>query len=217
MMATFWQGDPIQIDYTPGSAVSAGDVIVIGTVPCVAHVDIAANALGSVAVRDGIYYIAPEGTFSAGTPVYWDPTNKEVSPTPTSGFVPFGFALDASTVNPCRVLHSPGVAAALQLSTATDGITALSGGGQSGATAITSKLNTVSTVAADHDSVLLPVAAAGLEVIIKNTSAHTLDIYPNTGDAIDAGAANAVYSLATVKSVHLFSTAAGHWRSLLSA
>lgn len=37
-----------KLDYTPGSAVTAGDVVVLGSCVCVADADIAANTLGSV-------------------------------------------------------------------------------------------------------------------------------------------------------------------------
>lgn len=37
-----------KLDYTPGSAVDAGDVVVLGSCVCVADDDIAANTLGAV-------------------------------------------------------------------------------------------------------------------------------------------------------------------------
>ena len=37
------------IDYTPSTAVSAGDVVVQGTLVAIARADIAANALGALA------------------------------------------------------------------------------------------------------------------------------------------------------------------------
>lgn len=72
--------DPgMAIDYTPGSAVAAGDVIVLGSVVAVAERDIAANALGALAVA-GVFKVPKiTGVLAVGVPVYWDPTGNPVS------------------------------------------------------------------------------------------------------------------------------------------
>jgi len=68
------------IDYTPGSAVSAGDVVVQGDLVGVAKLDIAANALGALAV-EGVFDFpkaAGGGTaITAGAKVYWDVGDTE--------------------------------------------------------------------------------------------------------------------------------------------
>lgn len=63
------------IDYTPGSAVSAGAVVVQGDLIGIAKVDIPANKLGALAV-EGVYDV-PKATgastaISAGVNAYWD-------------------------------------------------------------------------------------------------------------------------------------------------
>jgi len=67
------------IDYTPASAVSAGDVVVQGDLVGVAKKDIEANQLGALAVA-GVFDFAKESgggvTFSVGQKAYWDETNK---------------------------------------------------------------------------------------------------------------------------------------------
>lgn len=64
------EGDAI--DYTPGSAVTAGDVVLVGTIPMIASVDIAANALGSLNT-DGVWKVPKvTGALSAGDAIYWD-------------------------------------------------------------------------------------------------------------------------------------------------
>ncbi|MBP7747010.1 MAG: DUF2190 family protein [Phycisphaerae bacterium] len=72
------------IDYTPGSAVAAGDVIVQGELIGVARTPIAAGVLGSLAV-DGVLDFAKAtggGTaISAGANVYWDDTNNVATTT----------------------------------------------------------------------------------------------------------------------------------------
>lgn len=74
------------VDYTPGSAVAAGDVIVQGELVGVARTPIAANALGSLAV-DGVFDFAKAtgaGTaITAGANVYWDDTNNVATTTAT--------------------------------------------------------------------------------------------------------------------------------------
>ncbi len=74
------------IDYTPGAAVAAGDVVVQGELVGVAKTPIAASTLGSLAV-DGVFDFAKAtggGTaITAGANVYWDNTNKVATTTAT--------------------------------------------------------------------------------------------------------------------------------------
>lgn len=85
VQATFVQ-DGASVDYTPGSAVAAGDVIVQGELIGVARTPIAAGVLGSLAV-DGVFDFAKAtggGTaISAGANVYWDDTNNVATTTAT--------------------------------------------------------------------------------------------------------------------------------------
>ena len=74
------------IDYTPGSAVSAGDVVVQSELVGIALDDIAANEKGSLAVRGK--FTVPKDTstaFSAGDLVYWDVADNEAQDTADSG------------------------------------------------------------------------------------------------------------------------------------
>jgi len=77
MSATYRaKGD--RIDYTPGSAVTAGDVVVQGTLVGIATKDIAANALGSLAV-EGVFDISKEEVaFTVGEDVFFD-TDTELA------------------------------------------------------------------------------------------------------------------------------------------
>jgi len=68
------------IDYTPGSDVSAGDVVVQGDLIGVAKQPITANALGALAVA-GVFDF-PKATgggsaITAGAKVYWDAGDSE--------------------------------------------------------------------------------------------------------------------------------------------
>ena len=72
--ATYIQtGD--SIDYTPSSAVSAGDVVVQEDLVGVAKLDIAADVLGALAVAGVFDFPKTAGVgeaFAAGMKVYWD-------------------------------------------------------------------------------------------------------------------------------------------------
>lgn len=74
------------IDYTPVSAVTAGDVVVLGgRLVGVAKVDIAASELGALAV-EGVYDGAKDSsTFAIGDAVYWDADGNPVGGTAGTG------------------------------------------------------------------------------------------------------------------------------------
>ena len=72
----------------------------------------------------------------------------------------------------------------------TTGLTALAGGGQTGATPLKIGLNRVDTCASDNDSVMLPPAIAGSRVVIYNNTGHTLAVFgqpANAGGGSSAG------------------------------
>jgi predicted RecA/RadA family phage recombinase len=64
------------LDYTPASAVAAGEVVVLGVLVGVAPRPIAANALGSVAV-EGVYAlpVATGATGAQGSAINWYATS----------------------------------------------------------------------------------------------------------------------------------------------
>jgi predicted RecA/RadA family phage recombinase len=64
------------LDYTPGSAVAAGEVVVIGTLVGVAPRPIAANAFGSLAV-EGVFALpcATGATGAQGSAINWYATS----------------------------------------------------------------------------------------------------------------------------------------------
>jgi predicted RecA/RadA family phage recombinase len=79
----FAEGDVI--DYTPSSAVAAGDVILIGSIPMIAEKAIAANVKGSLAC-EGIFKIPQKAeVFTAGDAVYWDVDGTPVTGDSASG------------------------------------------------------------------------------------------------------------------------------------
>jgi predicted RecA/RadA family phage recombinase len=70
-MASYVQRGDV-LDYTPASAVAAGDVVVIGSLVGVAPVAIAANAMGSLAI-DGVWSMpcATGATGAQGSAISW--------------------------------------------------------------------------------------------------------------------------------------------------
>ena len=80
--------DANAIDYTPGSDVSAGDVVVQGELVGVAKTPIAANALGALAVT-GVFD-SPKTTgvgeaITVGSKVYWDVADQVAKTDDESG------------------------------------------------------------------------------------------------------------------------------------
>lgn len=109
--ATFKHGNPLMVDHTPTSAVTAGDVIVVGENVRIAHRDIAANALGAAAQADGVYDVT-KGTdtgdgWSDGDMLYWDDTANEATTDNNAGANPFlGVAIgDADDADETGVVH----------------------------------------------------------------------------------------------------------------
>jgi hypothetical protein len=130
-IAKFVQGSPLRLDHTPVAAVNAGDVLTYGggsganagLGSCrIAHLDIAAGALGSLAVGYGVYDFpkstnngsgATLATTGASTKAYFDSVNKQVVFTTNGGSGTTTFlgqlaatCADADTT--ARILHLPG-------------------------------------------------------------------------------------------------------------
>lgn len=84
--------DAGRVDYTPGSAVAAGAVVVLNTLIGVATTAIAANEKGSLAT-EGIFYVpkltGSSKAIAAGKKVYWDVADQEVKEDSESAANPF--------------------------------------------------------------------------------------------------------------------------------
>jgi predicted RecA/RadA family phage recombinase len=83
------------VDYTPSSAVSAGDVVMLNDLITVAVRPIPANKLGAVAV-EGVFKIAKaSGAIGQGAIVYWDAGASNITTT-SSGNKRAGKAAEAA-------------------------------------------------------------------------------------------------------------------------
>jgi len=95
-----WQSGRRSVDYTPSSAVSAGDVVVQSHMVGVAENDIAASEKGALQLDAVIKAPKTTGTstaIAAGDIVYWDETNKVMTESAGAGNVCAGIAVEAAT------------------------------------------------------------------------------------------------------------------------
>lgn len=103
-------------------------------------------------------------------------------------------------------------------SSATNGITAFATGGQASAVQLVSNINRVTTVGTAADSVKLPAAVAGLQITVINAAAaNSMNLFPATGDNINALSANTALAVAANKTVHAFCAVNGTWNTILTA
>lgn len=111
-----------------------------------------------------------------------------------------------------------GFSGGLQTFSVSEGLTAHAGGGQGAGLLLTSMVNRFTVVGSAGDSALLPPGKPGMEITVINaTAATSMNIFPATGEQINAAGANAAFALAGAKTVTLFCTLAGQWHTQLSA
>lgn len=96
-------------------------------------------------------------------------------------------------------------------------ITAFATGGQASATALTKGINNVSTCATAGDSVKLPSAEQGMYVVVKNSGAAALDIFPASSDSIDALAVNLAVRIQPSSTAIFFAKSTTVWESNVDA
>ena len=79
---------------------------------------------------------------------------------------------------------------------ANTGITAGATQTQAGAIALTGEFNNITTCGTDGDGAKLVTAVAGYAIVVKNSGAASLAVYPATGDSINAMAVNLAVNIA---------------------
>ena len=109
--ATFVHGNPVMVDHTPSSAIAAGDTVLVGDEPRVAHNAIAANALGTLAAGGGVYDVDKETTnpIADGVVLYFDNSAKKVTPDGPGSHKIWGRSVKAALAadTKVRALHDP--------------------------------------------------------------------------------------------------------------
>lgn len=213
------------LDYTPGSAVAAGTVYVIGTtVVTIVPKDIAADEKGATAAR-GVFNVPKDNSdVAAGDALYWDDNGSPVGGTALSGAftktasgnVFAGIALEAAGtgVGDCDMfLRSidgtvPGNLAPIPAGTVAAANSAINNG-----TPITALGITLVTAADNTKAVVLPDAAIGSVLWLANFSGgnNSLAVFPTVADAINLLGANNVYTQATNTTIGFIKYSASQW------
>lgn len=107
---------------------------------------------------------------------------------------------------------------ALDRTISNNGIVAAAGGGQADAVVLKDQaFNRVTTVATAADSVKLPAGVNGKFLWVVNSGANSMDVFPSTGETINALAADAAYAMAAGTRAMFFCPVNGAWFSVLSA
>jgi hypothetical protein len=101
---------------------------------------------------------------------------------------------------------------------AVSALTAHSGGGQGSGIVPAVTINNVTTVAAGNDSMTLPVSAAGMFFLLANSATtNSMNLFPASGETINALSANTAFAVAAGKRVLVFCAVAGNWLTILTA
>jgi hypothetical protein len=100
---------------------------------------------------------------------------------------------------------------------ATDGLTATAGGAQA-SVALNYAINRFTTVTNNADSCQLPLAKAGrVRIVINADASHSLAVFPQSGEIINALTADSSISVSSNKVMAFFCAVDGTWNSLLTA
>jgi predicted RecA/RadA family phage recombinase len=191
--------DECAIDYTPSSAVTGGDVVVLNGIVGVAITDIAANDLGSLAV-EGIFKL-PKTTAAIvrGLPVHWNPTGDPDSGTAGTGAAnQLGVGTYAGLASAASGSGDDFAYVNLNVQSNLLAVTAVTAAGSviGDAAQLSQGLNVV-TGADGTKGVILPTAVPGMQVIVKGVTAGVLKVWPKTGGTINALSASAALSMTT--------------------
>jgi hypothetical protein len=91
--------------------------------------------------------------------------------------------------------YASGVGGGFQTFSAQPNITAHAGGGQGSAVLLTAMNCFLSTVASAGDSVVLPPAQPGMQVTVINQTATSANVFPSSGQSINALAVNTAFAV----------------------
>lgn len=187
------------IDYTPASAVTGGNVVVLNGIVGVAVTDIAANEKGSLKTEGIVKLPKTTAAVVRGLPIHWDPTGSPDSGDASSGAAnQLGVGTYAGVC--VEATGSGDDYAVVDLNAPSNllAVTAVTAAGSviGDAAQLSQGLNVV-TGADGTKGVILPTAVPGMIVFVKGVTAGVLKIYPKTGAAINALSASAAMSLTT--------------------
>lgn len=110
------------------------------------------------------------------------------------------------------------ISTALNKVSVQNAITAHAGGGQGSAFALTKAISRVTVVASAGDSVVLPAAIAGESLVVINAAAaNAMDVFPASGEVINALSANTALSIVANHSVMFNCAVNGTWNTIVTA
>lgn len=96
-------------------------------------------------------------------------------------------------------------------------LTALAGGAQAG-TQLNLGMNRFTVVVTAGDSAQLPVLTGGIMVVVVNAdSTDSMNVFPPTGQTINALSANSAFAVAAGKTAIFFQALDGAWYAVLTA
>lgn len=105
-----------------------------------------------------------------------------------------------------------GYAGSLETQSTANALTAHAGGGQGSATPITTMLAVFATVASAADSAVLPASVQGMTITVaNNAAANSMNVFPATGDHINALGANTALAVAAGTITIFYCAVAGTW------
>lgn len=91
-----------QIDYTPGGALTGGDVVVQNDLVGVTPINLDASELGALSIEGGFDVAKDSSVFAVGDPVYWDDANNQGKADPSVGKF-MGFCIVAAATGDSTV------------------------------------------------------------------------------------------------------------------
>jgi hypothetical protein len=185
-------------DIATGNALISGGV---GVAPSYGKIGLTTHVSGTLPVANGGTGITSLGTGVAtwlGTP---SSANLAAAVTDETGTGALVFA----------------TAPALSAPTFSTSATVTAGTNAQGQGAIASDFNVITTAAANPSGVTLPTATTGRKVIIVNKGANPVNVYPATGAAIDALAANAAISLPVGEILEFNASSTTQWYSTINS
>ena len=170
--------------------VSAGNFFTLGNAVVTGNVN--------AGYFNGPTYGDHEGTVGVSTPASGAFTTVTTSSTiVATGNVTAGNISTAGNTNAANVIASNYVIVGVN-----NAITAV-GTNQGTAASLNQSINIVTSAAASTGAIL-PVAQAGMRIIVRNAAANAISVYPNLNATIGANAANVAYALPINTSVEYF-------------
>lgn len=163
-------------DVATGNALISGGV---GVAPSYGKIGLTTHVSGTLAVGNG-----GTGASTAGITAFNNITGYTAAGATGTTSTNLVFSTSPSLTTP---------ALAGETFSTTNNVTA--GTNAQGQGALTSDYNVITTATANPSGVTLPTATQGRRVVIVNKGANSVNVYPATGGAIDALAANAAIAL----------------------